>query len=69
MSEPEKTITLDEALAMLDRQEAEAKPKKPKKPKTVEKVKDLIVEGAKQGRGGLGLGTKKQLDILEKEGY
>lgn len=40
-----------------------------KKEKTKAKVKDLIIEGAKQGRGGLGYGTSKQLKLLEKEGY
>ncbi len=43
--------------------------KTPKKAKTTKKVKDLIVEGAKQGRGGLNLGAKRQLDKLEEEGY
>ena len=65
-------LTMDEALAILDRHAAEedaaAAPVTPQK-KKVAKVKDLLKEGAKQGRGGLGRGTKSQLDALEKEGY
>ena len=67
----ERKLTMDEALAILDRhaaEEAAATEVKPQK-KKVAKVKDLLVEGAKQGRGGLGRGTRKQLDALEKEGY
>ena len=68
----ERKLSLDEALAMLDRHAAEeaaaTAPPSPNK-KNVAKVKDLLKEGAKQGRGGLGRGTRKQLDALEKEGY
>lgn len=67
MSDP--TLTLDEAAAIMERYEKEEAAKKKKKDETTKEVKDLIVEGAKQGRGGLGLGTKTQLEILEEEGY
>lgn len=67
MSE-EKKLSLDEALALLDKHTAEDESKKKKDP-AKEKVKDLILEGAKQGRGGLNKGSRRQLDILEKEGY
>ena len=66
-------LSLEEAMAMLDRHAAEEDAAKaaaasPKK-KNVAKVKDLLKEGAKQGRGGLGRGTQSQLDALDKEGY
>jgi len=64
-------LSMEEAMAILDRHAAEDEAKEaaaPKK-KNVKKVKDLLLEGAKQGRGGLGHGTRKQLDALEKEGY
>ncbi len=71
----ERKLSMDEALAILDRHAAEDEagrmetlPKKGKK-KDVAVVKDLLKEGAKQGRGGLGRGTSKQLDALDKEGY
>lgn len=66
----DQTLTLDEAMALLEKHTAEAEAKaKKKKPTKVEEVKDLIIEGAKQGRGGLGAGTSRQLEILEEEGY
>ena len=67
----EKKPTVEEMLAMLDRHAAEKAAEKAAAPqkKKVAKVKDLLKEGAKQGRSGLGLGTRKQLDALEKEGY
>ncbi|KKL61514.1 hypothetical protein LCGC14_2194510 [marine sediment metagenome] len=71
----EKKLSVDEMLKILDKHAAEDDAAKaaaaaaaPQK-KKVAKVKDLLKEGAKQGRGGLGLGTRKQLDALEKEGY
>ncbi len=63
------TLTLDEAMALLDKHAAESKDKAKKKSTTVNKVKDLIKEGAKQGRGGLNTGAARQLKVLEDEGY
>ncbi len=73
MAEEQRKLSFEEALAILDRHAAEDAAKteaaeSPKK-KNVAKVKDLLKEGAKQGRGGLGRGTRKQLDALDKEGY
>ncbi len=63
-------LTMDEALAILDRHAAEEAaanaPVAPQK-KKVAKVKDLLKEGAK-ARSGLG-SAKRQLDQLDKEGY
>ena len=60
----ERTMTLDEAMALLDKHaEDEATTKAADKKKA--KVKDLIKEGAKQGRGGLGTHTKKLLDQID----
>jgi hypothetical protein len=71
MAEP--TLTLEEALALMDKHAEEdavkATDKEKKKIKKKEDVKDLIKEGAKQGRGGLGIGASRQLQILEDEGY
>jgi hypothetical protein len=71
MAEPK--LTLDEAMALMDKHAAEADAKaaakKTKKPTTKEKVKDLMLEGAKQGRGGLNTGASRQLKLLEEEGY
>ena len=72
MADEQKKLSFEEALAILDRHKAEeeaaaATPSPAAKSK--KKVKDLLLEGAKQGRGGLGRGTSKQLDALEKEGY
>ncbi len=47
---------------------APAKPA-PKKETAKKKVKDLLLEGAKQGRAGLGHGTRKQLKLLDKRRY
>ena len=58
-----KKITLDEAMAILDKHAAdEAVLSTADKKKA--KVKDLILEGAKQGRAGLGSNTKKLLDQI-----
>ena len=70
----EQKLSFEEALAILDRHAAEADTGYKGvggdvKKKNVAKVKDLLKEGAKQGRGGLGRGTRKQLDALDKEGY
>lgn len=43
--------------------------KTPSKEKTKKKVKDLIIEGAKQGRAGLNRGAARQLKLLEEENY
>ena len=70
MAEEQKKLSFEEALAILDRHAAEeaaaAAPVTPKK-KNVAKVKDLLKEGAK-ARSGLG-SAKRQLDLLDKEGY
>jgi hypothetical protein len=71
--ETPKKLTLDEALALMDKHTEEdavaAAEKEKKKIKKKEEVKDLIKEGAKQGRGGLGIGTSRQLKALEEDGY
>ena len=71
MADEQKTLTMDEALAILDRHAAEEEAQQAAAPnkKNVKKVKDLLLAGAKQGHGGLGRGTRKQLAALEKEGY
>ena len=73
MPEEQRKLTFEEALAILDRHAeedvaAEAAKAAPKK-KKVAKAKDALKEGAKQGRGGLGRGTSKQLKALEEDGY
>lgn len=67
MSDQEPTLTLDEAMALLDKHTAETKDKakKKKRGEEVEKVKDLLVEGAKQGRAGLGGHTQRLLDQID----
>ena len=70
---PAPKMTIEEAMAMIDRHAAEEEVAKaaaasPNK-KKVAKAKDALKAGAKQGRGGLGRGTQRQLDALEKEGY
>ena len=64
MAEP--TLSLDEAMALMDKHaaEAEAKKKKKKDP-TTEKVKAIIVKGAEQGRAGLGVHTKNLLNEID----
>ena len=69
--EPSKKLTLDEAVALMEKYDV-VKPteeEKKKKKAQVGEVKDLLTEGAKQGRAGLGRGTSRQLEQLEKEGY
>jgi topoisomerase IA-like protein len=63
MAEP--TITIEEAMALLDKHAAEAKAKKKKKDDTKEKVKAIMVKGADQGRAGLGVHTKNLLDQVD----
>ncbi len=67
MAEPK--LTLDEAMALMDKHAAEADAKKTKKPTKKEKVKELMLQGAKQGRAGLNYGASRQLKLLEEEGY
>ena len=74
MADEQRKLSFEEALAILDRHAAEADDKYKSisgdgKAKATKKVKDLIKAGAKQGRAGLGRGTRKQLDALDKEGY
>jgi hypothetical protein len=68
-----KKLTLEEALALMDKHAEEdtvkAADKEKKKIKKKEEVKDLIKEGAKQGLGGLGLGAKRQLKALDEEDF
>ena len=55
-AEKRPKLTLDEAMAILERQEADARMAQEgekAKIKEKEKVKDLILEGMRQGRGGL----------------
>ena len=69
MPEEQKKLSFEEALAILDRhaeEDAAADAAAPKK-KKVAKAKDALKEGAK-ARSGLG-SAKRQLDILDKEGY
>lgn len=72
MADEQRKISFEEALAILDRHAAEdaarvaaANPTPEAKKK--QKVKDLLIEGSK-ARSGLG-SAKRQMDILEKEGY
>ena len=60
----QRKLTLDEAMALLDKH-AEDKTTTSDADKKKAKVKDLLVEGAKQGRGGLGSNTKKLLDQVD----
>ena len=68
---PKRKLTLDEAIAMMDKYNVveQSAEEKTKKKEQVGEVKDLLSEGAKQGRAGLGTGTKKQLKQLSDEGY
>ncbi len=59
----DKKLTLDEAMALLDKHAAEAAAKTQTKKK--EKVKDLLKEGAKQGRAGLNSNARRLLDQIE----
>ena len=69
--EPKRKLTLDEAAALMDKYTVveESAEEKQKKKKQVTEVKDLLTAGAKQGRGGLGIGTSRQLKQLEEQGY
>jgi len=60
----QRKLTLDEAMALLDKH-AEDQATTTAADKKKAKVKDLLVEGAKQGRGGLGSNTKKLLDQVD----
>ena len=62
---PVKKLTLDEAMALLDKQAAEEAANTKKKEKEKVKVKDLLKEGAKQGRAGLGIHTRDLLDQID----
>ncbi len=64
----DKILTLDEALALLDKHSADAKAAsdaEKSKIKKKEKVKDLLKEGAKQGRGGLNMNQRRLLDQID----
>jgi hypothetical protein len=70
MDDEQQTLTLDEALALLEKHESEADvgavaEEKKKKIKEKEKVKDLILEGAKQGRSGLGTNFQRMYEEVE----
>jgi hypothetical protein len=65
---PDKKLTLDEALALLDKHEADAASAtdaEKAKIKKKEKVKDLLKEGAKQGRGGLNRNQRRLLEQID----
>lgn len=60
-------LTLDEALALMDKHEAADAAKAPSVTvKKVEKVKDIMKAGAKAGRSGLGSHTR---DLLAQIDY
>jgi hypothetical protein len=64
----DKALTLDEALALLDKHSADAKAAldvEKVKIKKKEKVKDLLKEGTKQGRGGLNTNQSRLLDQID----
>jgi hypothetical protein len=66
MTEP--SISLEAAQDLMDKWDAEAAAaKKAATPpdKKRKKVKDAIKAGAKQGRGGLGIHTKRLLDQVD----
>lgn len=61
---PDEKLTLDEAIALLEKHAAsEPAPAAGKKKK--EKVKDLLKAGAKQGRGGLNTNQRRLLEQIE----
>lgn len=65
---PVPSLTLDEALALMDKHADDSKAAQDAekvKIKKKEKVKDLLKEGAKQGLKGLGIHTKRLLDEVE----
>jgi len=63
---PAKKLTLDEALALLDKHKADAATTAEKvKVKIKKKVKDLLKEGAEQGRGGLNRNQRRLLDQID----
>lgn len=66
MPKPERTITLDEALALLDKHAAADENKAATDKK--KKVKTLLEDGFKQGRGGLGGHTRRLLDKIDSSG-
>jgi hypothetical protein len=67
----DKKLSLDEAMALLDKhaledaQKLETLPKPTGKSAKKKKVKDAIKTGAKQGRGGLNLHARDLLDQIE----
>jgi hypothetical protein len=64
MSEP--SISLEAAQDLMDKWAAEAEAQEGAKvPKKKKKVKDAIKAGAKQGRGGLGIHTKRLLAQID----
>ena len=62
---PVKKLTLDEALALLDKHEADASAATVEKVKVKKKVKDLLKEGAKQGHGGLNRNQRRLLEQID----
>jgi len=63
----DRTLTLDEALALLDKHSEDAKAASDMKRGKLKKkkVKDLLKEGAKQGRGGLNTNQSRLLDQID----
>ncbi len=65
---PAKKLTLDEAMALLDKHEADtvaATEAEKAKIKKKEKVKDLLKAGAEQGRGGLNRNQRRLLEQID----
>lgn len=60
----QRRMTLDEAAALLDKYDDDTE-SKATDDKRKAKVKDLLVEGAKQGWGGLNKNTRRLLDAIE----
>lgn len=67
MGDPKKKMSLDDVsddwLADLLAEDAGVPPSKRKK------VKEKLKEGLRNPRGGIGIGTRRQLDELEKDRY
>ena len=64
---PDKVISLDEAMKLMD--EINAREPIVAKPKTKEKVVDTIKAKVKKNKGLLNDSSARQMEQLEKEGY
>jgi len=65
MADETRVLSMDEAMALMDKHAAEDKAKAEAGKKKKEKAKDALKAGAAQGLKGLGIHTKKLLDEIE----